>query len=152
MQKTRESNGIWALYLGTLLLVVIIAAVVWSEYKMYRLGSWIVLGTGGFVFWFIGFASTRHYGPTSSLVDSKSGGSSSEFGLREFYLNGYFFQPVEQETSNGRKQFRLLSTPPVSSEREAAFIRYLINEGLSEEMWPQMSKRIEEEANWAFFA
>jgi hypothetical protein len=152
MQKTRESNGIWALYLGTLLLVVIIAAVVWSEYKMYRLGIWIVLGTSGFVFWFIGFASTRHYGPTSPLGDSKSGGSSSEFGLREFYLNGYFFQPVEQETSGGRKQFRLLSTPPVSPEREAAFIRYLINEGLSEEMWPQISRRIEEEANWAFFA
>jgi len=77
MQKTRESNGIWALYLGTLLLVVIIAAVVWSEYKMYRLGIWIVLGTSGFVFWFIGFASTKHYGPTSPLGDSKSGALAS---------------------------------------------------------------------------
>jgi hypothetical protein len=36
-------------------------------------------------------------------------------------------------------------------EREAAVIRYLINEGLSESMWPQISNRIEEEAIWAFF-
>jgi hypothetical protein len=37
-------------------------------------------------------------------------------------------------------------------EREAALIRYLINEGLSEQIWPQISRRIEEEATWAFFA
>jgi hypothetical protein len=40
----------------------------------------------------------------------------------------------------------------MSPDREAAVIRYLINEGLSETMWPQISRRIEEEANWAFFA
>ncbi len=40
----------------------------------------------------------------------------------------------------------------MSPEREAAFIRYLIAEGLSETLWPQISRRIEEEANWAFFA
>jgi hypothetical protein len=37
------------------------------------------------------------------------------------------------------------------SNHEAAVIRYLINEGLSEKMWPPISRRIEEEANWAFF-
>jgi hypothetical protein len=152
MEKTRDSNGIWALSLRTMLLIVIVAATLWSEYKGYHLGVWIILCSSGFAFWFIGFASTRHCGPTYPMVDSKSGESSSEFGLREFYLNGYVFHPVEQETSNGRKQFRLLSTPPVSPEREAAFIRYLINEGLSAKMWPQISRRIEEEANWAFFA
>jgi hypothetical protein len=145
MQKTRESNGSGALYLGTLLLIVNDSVVVWSEYETYHLGTWIVLCAGGFVFWFIGFASTRH-------VKSELAGRSGELCLKEFYLNGYFFQPVEQETSNGRKQFRLLSTPQVSPEREAAFIRHLINEGLSEKMWPQISRRIEEEANWAFFA
>jgi hypothetical protein len=36
-------------------------------------------------------------------------------------------------------------------EREAACIRYLVNEGLIEELWPQMSQKIKEEADWAFF-
>jgi hypothetical protein len=152
MQKTRESNEIWALCLGTLLLIVIVAAVVWSEYKTYRLGSWLVLCTGGFVFWFIGFASTRRGRSIRPQAKSEIGGGSGDLCLKEFYLNGHFFHPVEQERSGGRKQFRLLSATSLSPEREAAFIRYLINEGLSEKMWPQISRRIEEEANWAFFA
>jgi hypothetical protein len=28
---------------------------------------------------------------------------------------------------------------------------YLINEGISEKMWPPISRRVEEEANWVFF-
>ena len=152
MQKTRESNGIWALYLGALLLIVIVSVVVWSEYKTYHLGNWTVLCAGGFVFWFIGFASTRHDPSAGSQVKTELAGSSKELCLKEFYLNGNIFQPYEQETLSGRKQFRLSSTPQMSPDREAAVIRYLINEGLSEGMWPQMSRRIEEEANWAFFA
>jgi hypothetical protein len=85
-------------------------------------------------------------------VKSELPGSSRELCLKDFYLNGYFFEPYEQASSSGRKQFRLSSTPAMSPEREAAFIRYLIAEGLSETLWPQISRRIEEEANWAFFA
>jgi hypothetical protein len=151
MQKTRDRNGMWTLYLGTLLLIAIVSVVVWSEYKTYHLGTWVVLCAGGFVFWFIAFASTRHDASAGPQAKSELAGSSRELCLKQFYLNGYFFQPVEQETSNGRKQFRLSSTPPLGPDREAAVIRYLINEGLSERMWPQISRRIEEEANWAFF-
>jgi hypothetical protein len=151
MQKTRDRNGMWTLYLGTLLLIAIVSVVVWSEYKTYHLGTWVVLCAGGFVFWFIAFASTRHHASAGPQVKSELAGSSRELCLKQFYLNGYFFQPVEQETSNVRKQFRLSSTPPLGPDREAAVIRYLINEGLSERMWPQISRRIEEEANWAFF-
>jgi len=46
----------------------------------------------------------------------------------------------------------LLSSPPVNPAQEAAFIRYLVNEGLVEAMWPNISGQIEEEANWAFLS
>ena len=148
MQETRESNRIWAMYVWTLLLIVIVAAVVWSEYRAYHFGTWIALCTGGFLFWFIGSVlAERGTQPKHEFAEG-----TKDLCLRAFYLNGYFFQPYEQGTSSGRKRFRLLSTPPISPEREAAIIRYLINEGLSEKMWSQISRRIEEEADWAFFA
>jgi hypothetical protein len=71
--------------------------------------------------------------------------------LGEFRLNGYFFGAYEREGENGSKQFRLVSSPKMEPEWEAACIRYLVNEGLIEEMWPQMSQKIKEEADWAFF-
>jgi hypothetical protein len=70
--------------------------------------------------------------------------------LGEFELNGYLFDAYERGINNGVSEFRLLSTPPVNPVQEAAFIRYLVNEGLIEIMWPNMSRRIEEEASWAF--
>ena len=72
--------------------------------------------------------------------------------LGKFQLNGYLFEAYEREGDNGGKEFRLVSTPPVSPAREAAFIRYIIQEGLINNLWPQMSKQIEEEANWAFLS
>jgi hypothetical protein len=77
---------------------------------------------------------------------------SGELCFREFHFNGYWLQPYEQTTSSDRKQFRLSSTPQISPDREAAVIRYLIHEGLSDKIWPGISRRIEEEAAWAFFA
>jgi hypothetical protein len=70
--------------------------------------------------------------------------------LGEFRLNGYFFEAYEREEEDGSKQFRLLSSPKMGPEWEAACIRYLVNEGLIEEFWPQMSQKIEEETAWAF--
>ena len=71
--------------------------------------------------------------------------------LWEFRLNGYFLEAYEREGENGGKQFRLVSSPKMEHEREAACIRYLVNEGLIEELWPRMSQKIKEEADWAFF-
>jgi hypothetical protein len=70
--------------------------------------------------------------------------------LGKFRLNGYLFEAYEQGGDNGVRTFRLISSPSVSPAREAAFVRYLVQEGLIENMWPEMSSRIEEEANWAF--
>jgi hypothetical protein len=152
MDKTRDSNEMWAFCLWTLLPIFIIVAVAWSEHKTNHIVTWIALCAGGFMFWLIGFAFAGKGAPANTQLRHKFPEGSGELCLREFYLNGRFFQPVEQETSNGRKLFRLSSTTPLSSDCEAAVIRYLINEGLSEKMWPEISRRIEEEANWAFFA
>ena len=70
--------------------------------------------------------------------------------LGEFRLNGYFFEAYERDGVNGSKQFRLLSSPNMDPDQEAACIRYLVNEGLIEELWPRMSGKIKEEAGWAF--
>jgi hypothetical protein len=148
MYETRASNGIIALSLWTVLLVVIVAVVVWSEYKSDHVGTWIALCAGGFVFWSIGLIFVGRGAPVAKEFTDEF----EQPGLKEFYLNGCFFQPYEQETKDGQRQFRLLSMPQISPEREAAVIRYLINEGLSEIFWPEISRRIEEEANWAFFA
>jgi hypothetical protein len=113
--------------------------------------AWIILSAGGFLFWLIGFVFMECGAPAEPNAQSRTG-SPGESCFMKFYLNGNFFQPYEQHTFGGRKQFRLLATPQLSPEREAAIIRYLINEGLTEKMWPRMSQRIEEEANWAFFA
>jgi hypothetical protein len=70
--------------------------------------------------------------------------------LGKFRLNGYLFEAYEQEADNGVREFRLISSPSVNPAREAAFIRYMVYEGLIERMWPEMSRQIEEQANWAF--
>jgi hypothetical protein len=152
MPKTRETKGIAAACLGMLLLIVIVSLVVWCEYKTNHVIAWMVLCVGGVVFWFIGLAAAGSGAPDRSIRKSALTRSSSELCFMQFYLNGYFLQPYEQQTLTGAKQFRLSATPQMSPEREAAFIRYLINEGLTEEMWPRISQKIEEEANWAFFS
>jgi hypothetical protein len=70
--------------------------------------------------------------------------------LGRFCLNGFLLEAYERETSEGRKEFRLTSTPSVRVAQEAAFVRYIVNEGLIDELWPDLSKRIKAEADWAF--
>jgi hypothetical protein len=77
---------------------------------------------------------------------------SSDRYLGAFRLNGCHMQAYERERiEDNCKEFRLLSTPKMDAELEAACIRYLVNEALIEELWPRMSKKIAEEARWAFF-
>lgn len=151
MRKVRQTNGIGVLYFEAFLLVAIVSLVVWSEYSSNHTMAWIILSAAGFLFWLIEFVFIGRGAPADPCAQSRIG-SSSESCFAKFYLNGYFFQPYEQQTLGGGKQFRLLATPQMSPEREAAIIRYLITEGLTEKMWPRMNRRIEEEANWAFFA
>jgi hypothetical protein len=70
--------------------------------------------------------------------------------LGSFDLNGYSFKAYECQIAKDGRQFRLISFPPLTPEREAAFIRYIVNESLIENMCQGTSKKIEEEAAWAF--
>ncbi len=45
--------------------------------------------------------------------------------LGRFDLNGYSLKAYEREADNGGRQFRLISFPAATHEREAAFIRYI---------------------------
>jgi hypothetical protein len=152
MRETRCASGVWALCFGLWLVAILFAAVVWSVYKSYDTVALLALCAGGFLFWLIRFILIRRNEAAKMRQKYESAGSSREVCLEGFYLNGRFFQPYEEAISIGHKKFRLLSRPPMAPEHEAALIRYLINEGLSEQMWPQISRRIEEEATWAFFA
>jgi hypothetical protein len=152
MQMTRNTTGIAALCLAMLLLILLVLVIVWCEYKTNHVVAWIVFCVGGVVFWFVGFAVTGSGARDRSITKAALMGNSSELGFMKFYLNGHLLQPYEQQTLTGVKYFRLSAIPEMSPEREAALIRYLINEGLTEKMWPQISQKIEEEAIWAFFS
>jgi hypothetical protein len=66
-------------------------------------------------------------------------------------LNGRSLEAYECESNKNGTQLRLTSIPTLTLEQEAAFIRYIVNEGLAENIWPGMGKKIAAEANWAFF-
>ena len=71
--------------------------------------------------------------------------------LRRFDLNGCSFEAYECKSDKNGTQLRQTSFPRLTREQEAAFIRYIVNEGLVETIWPGMGKNIAAEANWAFF-
>ena len=152
MRETRCNSGIWALCFGMWIVAIVFAAVLWSAYKTYDIAALLALCAGGFLFWVIRLILIRRNERLKMRQKDELTEYSKQLCLDGFYLNGRFFQPYEEAISTGHKKFRLLCSPPMEPEREAALIRYLINEGLSERMWPQISRRIEEEATWAFFA
>jgi hypothetical protein len=150
MQKNRKGDATWELCVGSILAVsgIVLIAVTrwkaldfWSSTTVYVASSIACLG--GLVLIWKDMVEAAVF-PYESLLRSDG-----KF-LGRFRLNGYYFGAYEREEKNGTKKFRLVSWPMVSPEREAACIRYMVNEGLIEDWWPQLSKRIKEEADWAF--
>ena len=87
------------------------------------------------------------------LIATEDDGSSIQVDGTELgyvQLNGYYLVAYERETPDGRKQFRLASSRTLTSEREAALIRYLALEGFLGSLWPEMKERLQEETEWAF--
>ena len=85
-----------------------------------------------------------------SVVSKKSPLTANGVYLGRFKLNNYSFEAYERAANDGRTEFRLVASPLIDPAKEAAVVRYMVNEGLIENLWPQMSKQIEEDANWAF--
>jgi hypothetical protein len=147
VRKSKENYTAWEVYGGTVLAVLGVVLIGvggsemhehWVRTTMYVAG-FIACLSGTFLIWtdlaaVVVFSLTR---PKGNF-------------LGEFRLNGNFFEAYEREEKNGTRRFRLLASSMMDSAREAACIRYLVNEGLIEELWPQMSQKIKEEADWAF--
>jgi len=147
MRQLDDFHTTWEVWVGTCLSVVGIVLIGvggtemlddWIRPAMYVAGFTAFLG-GALLIW-------------KDLVASEACSPARPKGkfLGQFRLNAYFFEAYERDGENGSKQFRLLSSPKMGPEQEAACIRYLVNEGLIEELWPRMSGKIKEEAGWAF--
>lgn len=151
MRKACQKQVAWPICVGILLVCLGVALIAFGEWHsldlsagcLHYLAGFTVLLGGLFLIWKDPLSA-----PTfpEELAPEPEG-----VYLGRFKLNGYSFEAYECETTKGGRQFRLISFPAVAPEREAAFIRYIVNEGLVENIWQGMSKRIEEEANWAFF-
>jgi hypothetical protein len=125
-------------------------------------GQWNLLPIGTPVFFYAGGVLVCLFGmfliwkePIKALIieDEKASDQMTSEGKTFFgriKLNGYCFEAYEEETADGGKRFRLLSFPLTDPERKAGFIRYLIHEGFIEKRWPLLSRKIKEEASWAF--
>ena len=152
MQETNKRDSTWHLFAGVLAAdfgMLLIGLGGWDALKtdtriLIYVGGSLLFLSGLFLIWMdaVRLAALRHEPALES----------AGVYLGKFQLNGYLFEAYEREGDNGGKEFRLVSTPPLSPAREAAFIRYIIQEGLIDDLWPQMSKQIEEESNWAFLS
>jgi hypothetical protein len=146
MREFRKKDSAWPIYADVLVVFVGIALIGfggwWLREPISLIGFIICLG--GFFLICKDLLSLPVVRPESTLKPQG-------VCLGSFYLNGYLFEAYEREAENGGRQFRLVSIPAVNSEREAAFIRYMVREGLIEDMWGDMRDKIEMEAHWAFF-
>ena len=150
MKEANKKDSVKYLFMGVVtadLGMLLIGLGGWNDLNLETrmlsyVGGGILFLSGLFFIWIdaVRMAVVRH-GPVLT---------SEGTCLGKFELNGYLFEAYERGINNGASEFRLLSSPPVNPEQEAAFIRYLVNEGLIEIMWPNMSGQIEEEAGWAF--
>jgi hypothetical protein len=147
MRQLEDFHTKWEVWVGTWLSVVGIVLIGVGGSEM--IGDWIrpAMYVAGFLAFLVGaFLIWRDLTASEAHSPARPKGKF----LGEFRLNAYFFEAYERDGENGRKEFRLLSSPKMDSEQEAACIRYLVNEGLIEELWPRMSGKIREEAGWAF--
>jgi hypothetical protein len=150
MQRKRRAYEIQEICVWIVLECAIVGTVACIEYTAYHLGTWIVLFAIGSLLCLVGLTVSSPQELDRQAFKRSLKLESFSPSLKAFRLNGHFFKPYEQEIPGAGKQFRLSSTKPLSEDVEAALIRYLINEGLSETLWPEMSKRIELESAWAF--
>ena len=151
MYRKRPAHEAVETCLWIVISIAVVATIACIDYTAYYLGTWIVLFAVGSLLCLIGLTLARSRDLDRQALKSHALESSS-LSLKGFRLNGRYFQPYEQEMPGGGRQFRLYTTTSISEDAEAALIRYLVNEGLSETLWPQISERIEAESHWAFLA
>jgi hypothetical protein len=155
MSKTQYPLSLWQLLGGIFLAYLGLVLIGCGQWILLPIGSPVFFYAGGFLLCMLGMLLIWKE-PVKALIteDEEAPDQVSSEGktfLGGIELNGYYFEAYEEETADGGKRFRLLSFPLTDPEREAAFIRYLIYEGFVEQRWPRLSRKIKEEASWAFF-
>lgn len=138
MQKIGDRRGAWSICVGILLAIL---GVCLMGFGIWGILPAFLLFLGAF------FLVGKDQQPTSNFQEMPA----LEFCLGRFDLNGRSLEAYECESDKNGTQLRLTSIPTLTREQEAAFIRYIFNEGLAENIWPGMGKKIAAEANWAFF-
>ena len=152
MRKARRESSGWPVCLGIFLAYVGIALIGFGGwYSVKPSLRWLIYLAGSIVFLTVIFLVWKDLLNARAYPEEPISPRGGHF-LGEFELNGHFFKAYELETAQDGRQFRLFSSPRLTPEREAAFIRYIVNEGLVEDLWQGLSKKIEEEATWAFLA
>jgi hypothetical protein len=150
MQKTNERGPLWHLLAGVLMAELGMLLIALGAWDALDADTRIVIYVGGSLLFLSGLFAIHIDVIRLPAVRHEPALKSTGTYLGNFQLNGYLFKAYERQANNGRREFRLLSSASLNPAQEAAFIRYMIHEGLIEDLWPRISKQIEEEANWAF--
>jgi hypothetical protein len=151
MGKVLEKQTAWRLCVDILLAGLAMALLGFAEWNGLEFSTWWPIYLAG-SFLFLGglFLTMIWNGPSCAPVKEEPMPEADGVYLGKFNLNGYTFKAYKRETVDGSTQFRLSAFPSITREQEAALIRDLVNEGLVETLVQGLSKRIEEETNWAF--
>jgi hypothetical protein len=156
MPKIRKRSSTWLLLAGIALAEVGVLLVGYGSWDAPNIRTSVLFCVGGFLVCMVGIFLVSKVPLTLMIVQDEAAPDEAKVKCNETFLtrinlNGYYFEAYEEETSHCVRRFRLRSFPPISVEREAGFIRYLIREGFIEKRWPRLSRKFEGEADWAFF-
>jgi hypothetical protein len=154
MRKIHEKWDTVQLLIGIVLAEAGAALVGCGEWNLLQLGRPLLFYAIGFILFVVGIFLIWKEPLSAMIVEEESRPISVTAKckmLGGIDLNGIYFEAYEEETGHSGKRFRLRSSPPIGPEREAGFIRYLIQEGFVEKRWPRLRDKIQEEAGWAFF-
>ena len=156
MPKIRKRSSTWPFLAGIALAQVGVLLVGYGSWDALNIRTSVLFYVGGFLVCMVGMFLISKEPLTAMIVQDEAAPDEAEVRSNETFLGrinlkGYYFAAYEEETSHRVRRFRLRSFPPISAEREAGFIRYLIREGFIEKRWPRLSRKFEGEADWAFF-
>jgi len=156
MPKIRKRSSKWLLSAGIGLAVAGVLLVGYGSWDALNIRTSVLFYVGGFLVCMVGMCLVWKEPLTAMIVQDEAAPDEAKVKCNETFLtrinlNGYYLEAYEEEAGHCVRRFRLRSFPPISAEREAGFIRYLIREGFIEKRWPRLSRKIEGEADWAFF-
>jgi hypothetical protein len=139
MRTNRGSSSTLHLIFGIVLAEAGVALVGCGEWDSLKRGTSLLFYASGFLLFAVGmFLIWKE--PLSAIIIEDEAMPIPTTGrfklLGRIDLNGIYFEAYEEETNHLGKRFRLQSSPPIGPEREAAFIRYLVQEGFVEDTCP----------------